>query len=169
MICKYITKFSVKRKLHFIFLFIYLVVSQPAYAQVSEFKITASDGAAVDAFGYSVSISGDYAVVGAFLDDDSGSSSGSAYIFKRVGESWAQEAKLLPADGAASDKFGRSVSISGDYAVVGAFFDSDNGIASGSAYVFKRTGASWAEEAKLLPSDGAISDVFGISVSISGD
>ena len=169
MICKYITKFSVKRKLHFIFLFIYLVVSQPAYAQVSEFKITASDGAAVDAFGYSVSISGDYAVVGAFLDDDSGSSSGSAYIFKRVGESWAQEAKLLPADGAASDKFGRSVSISGDYAVVGAFFDSDNGIASGSAYVFKRTGASWAQEAKLLPSDGAISDVFGISVSISGD
>ena len=169
MICKYITKFSVKRKLHFIFLFIYLVVSQPAYAQVSEFKITASDGAAVDAFGYSVSISGDYAVVGAFLDDDSGSSSGSAYIFKRVGESWAQEAKLLPADGAASDKFGRSVSISGDYAVVGAFFDSDNGIASGSAYVFKRTGASWAEEAKLFPSDGATSDVFGISVSISGD
>ncbi|MCH8304485.1 MAG: T9SS type A sorting domain-containing protein [Candidatus Marinimicrobia bacterium] len=169
MICKYITKFSVKRKLHFIFLFIYLVVSQPAYAQVSEFKITASDGAAVDAFGYSVSISGDYAVVGAFLDDDSGSSSGSAYIFKRVGESWAQEAKLLPADGAASDKFGRSVSISGDYAVVGAFFDSDNGIASGSAYVFKRTGASWAQEAKLLPSDGATSDVFGISVSISGD
>ena len=169
MICKYITKFSVKRKLHFIFLFIYLVVSQPAYAQVSEFKITASDGAAVDAFGYSVSISGDYAVVGAFLDDDSGSSSGSAYIFKRVGESWAQEAKLLPADGAASDKFGRSVSISGDYAVVGAFFDSDNGIASGSAYVFKRTGASWAQETKLLPSDGAAFDFFGKSVSISGD
>ena len=52
---------------------------------------------------------------------------------------------------------------------MGASGDDDNGSASGSAYVFKRTGASWAEEAKLLPSDGAISDVFGISVSISGD
>ncbi|MCH7887296.1 MAG: FG-GAP repeat protein, partial [Candidatus Marinimicrobia bacterium] len=146
-----------------------LSISQPAYAQISEFKITASDGAENDHFGESASISGDYAVVGARFDDDNGLSSGSAYVFKRSGTSWAQEAKLLPSDGAVEDRFGVSVSISGDYAVVGAKFDDDNGSKSGSAYVFKRAGASWTEEVKLLPSDGAAGDEFGKSVSISGD
>ena len=146
-----------------------LSIYQPAYAQISEFKLTASDNAAGDWFGISVSISGDYVAVGAYLDDDNGNESGSAYVFKRSGTSWAQEAKLLPADGAAGDHFGKSVSISGDYAVVGARNDDDNGNESGSAYVFKRIGTSWAQEAKLLPADGAEGDNFGQSVSISGD
>ncbi|MCH7495657.1 MAG: T9SS type A sorting domain-containing protein [Candidatus Marinimicrobia bacterium] len=146
-----------------------LAIFQPANAQISEFKITASDGAAVDLFGHSVSISGDYAVVGASGDDDNGTDAGSAYIFKRTGTSWVEEAKLLASDGAAGDWFGHSVSISGDYAVVGARRDDDNGTESGSAYVFKRTGTSWVQEAKLLPSDGAAGDRFGVSVSISGD
>ncbi|MCH7498230.1 MAG: hypothetical protein IH971_10315, partial [Candidatus Marinimicrobia bacterium] len=131
-----------------------------------EAKLLASDGFQGDYFGITVSISGDYAIVGAWGDDDNGSFSGSAYLFKRTGTSWAQEAKLLPSDGAAGDQFGFSVSISGDYAVVGAPFDDDNGTESGSAYVFKRTGTSWAQEAKLLPSDGAAGDWFG-AVSIS--
>ena len=108
--------------------FLYLAFPEPINAQINEFKITASDGADFDEFGYSVSISGDYAVVGAFADDDNGSSSGSAYIFKRTGTSWTQEAKLLPSDGAAGDEFGLFVSISGDYAVVGARLDDYNGI-----------------------------------------
>ncbi len=107
--------------------------------------------------------------MGAFRDDDNGSASGSTYLFKRTGTSWVQEAKLLPSDGAANDAFGISISISGDYAVVGARWDDDNGGASGSAYLFKRTGTIWAQEAKLLPSDGATGDWFGHSVSISGD
>ena len=144
-------------------------ISKPAYAQISEFKITASDGAAADFFGWSVSISGDYAVVGAFGDDDNGEEAGSAYIFKRNGTFWAQEAKLLPSDGEVIDRFGFSVSISGDYTIVGAPNDDDNGTLSGSAYVYKRTGTSWAQEAKLLPADGAAIDEFGWSVSISGD
>ena len=82
-----------------------LAIPQPAYAQISEFKITAGDAAADDLFGEVAAISGDYAVVGAFLDDDNGFNSGSAYIFKRTGISWTQEAKLLPSDGAASDWF----------------------------------------------------------------
>ena len=90
-------------------------------------------------------------------------------MFKRTGTTWAQEAKLLPSDGATGDDFGWSVSICGDYAVVGAQRDGNNGMWSGSAYVFKRTGTSWAQEAKLLPSDGAEFDKFGRSVSISGD
>ena len=140
-----------------------------AYAQLSEFKITAADGDALDSFGRSVSVSGDYIVVGAFTDGDNGLNSGSAYIFKRNGTSWTQEVKTLPSDGAAGDQFGNSVSISGDYAVMGARYDDDNGSSSGSAYVFKRTGPSWVQEAKLLSSDGAADDWFGFSVSISGD
>ena len=146
-----------------------LSISQPAYAQVSEFKITASDGADTDQFGFSVSIDSNYSVVGAYLDDDNGDNSGSAYIFKRSGTTWAQQAKLLPSDGAVSDFFGESVSISGDLAVIGAYLNDDNGDNSGSAYIFKRSGTTWAQHAKLLPSDGAESDQFGYSVSISGD
>ena len=144
-------------------------ISGPSSSQNSEFKITAADGAVGDFFGYSVSISGDYAVVGAIGDDDNGDESGSAYIFRRTGTSWAQEAKLFASDGAVNNFFGESVSISGDYAVVGAYLDDDNGDESGSAYIFKRTGTSWALDAKLLALDGAAFDNFGESVSISGD
>ena len=146
-----------------------MAISQPVYAQFDEFKIKAADGADFDEFGSSVSISGDYAVVGTHGDDDNGDGSGSAYVFKRNGTSWTQEAKLHASDGAAGDGFGKSVSIFGDYAIVGATCNSDNGGCSGSAYLFKRSGTSWVEEAKLLPSDGAAFDFFGSSVSISGD
>jgi len=129
-------------------------------------KLTASDGAASDWFGWSVSISGDYAIVGAFWDDDKGTDSGSAYIFKRDGTTWSQQDKLTASDGAVGDRFGWSVSISGDYAIVGAYLDDDKGSSSGSAYILKRDGTSWSEEAKLTASDGAGSDYFGYSVSI---
>ncbi len=136
-----------------------------------EAKLTASDGAAVDLFGVSVSISGDTAVVGARSDDDDGSNSGSAYVFVRdTNDMWSEQTKLTASDGAAGDQFGISVSISGDTAVIGAHFDDDNGTDSGSAYVFVRdTNDMWSEQTKLTASDGAAGDQFGISVSISGD
>jgi hypothetical protein len=129
-------------------------------------KLVASDGAAEDLFGWPVSISGDYAIVGAMGDDDI---KGSAYIFKREGTSWKQEAKLVALDGAAHDQFGWPVSISGDYTIIGADNDDDKGNCSGSAYIFKRDGTSWSQEAKLVASDGEEWDFFGNSVSISGD
>ena len=134
-----------------------------------EAKLTASDGQAGDRFGFSVSVDGDRAIVGADGDDDNGSNSGSAYIFRRFGTSWLEEAKLTASDGAAFDRFGFSVSLSGDRAIVGARVDDDNGSASGSAYIFRRFGTSWLEEAKLTASDGAAFDQFGFSVSLSGD
>jgi len=133
-------------------------LTKPAFAQLSESKITASDGAGNDRFGISVSVLGDYAIVGSYVDDDKGENSGSAYIFKLTGTTWAEEDKLLASDGTASDFFGYSVSISGDYAVVGSRQNDDNGSNSGSAYIFKRSGISWTEEAKLLPIDGAAND-----------
>ena len=79
---------------------------------------------------------GDVALVGAQNDDDNGTYSGSAYVYRWNGSNWVEEQKLLASDGAAGDWFGHSVSISGDVALVGAYADDDIGTNSGSAYVF---------------------------------
>ncbi|MDM8542978.1 choice-of-anchor D domain-containing protein [Desulfococcaceae bacterium HSG9] len=139
-------------------------------------KLTASDAAADDIFGFSVAVSGDTAVVGAQYDDDAGSGSGSAYVFERDNggaDNWGQVAKLTAADAAAGDNFGYSVAVSGDTAVVGANYDEDGGSASGSAYIFEK-GAGWTngsgnQTAKLTASDAAAADWFGHSVAVSGD
>ena len=142
-------------------------------------KLTASDGDERDYFGYSVSISGDTIVVGAFHDDDKGVSSGSAYVFVRYGSTWAtwnwEQQKLTADDGSDFDFFGISVAVSGDTIVVGAPGDDDKGGSCGSVYVFVRNDPSstlmypWVQQAKLTANDGAENDEFGYSVSISGD
>jgi len=134
-------------------------------------KLLASDAASGDNFGFSVSISGDKAIVGAFNNDDAGNRSGSAYIFERdSGGSWSEVAKLLASDAGDSADFGGSVSISGDRAIVGARFGEGASTRAGSAYIFERdSGGIWNEVAKLTASDGQIFDGFGDSVSISGD
>jgi hypothetical protein len=132
-------------------------------------KLIASDGVQGDTFGFSVSIDGDTAIIGAVEDDDNGDASGSAYIFTRSGTTWSEQAKLIASDGAEDDYFGKSVSIDDDTVIIGAEFDDDNGFGSGSAYIFMRSGTSWTEQAKLLASDGEEGDGFGWSVSIDGD
>jgi cyclophilin family peptidyl-prolyl cis-trans isomerase len=132
-------------------------------------KITAEDAQADDKFGFSVCINGDYAIVGAIKDDDSGDDAGAVYILHFDGENWLQQQKLLPSDGQAGNWFGYSVSIDGDYAAAGAIYDDENGANSGSAYIFKRYGQTWIEEAKLTASDAAPGDKFGYSVSVTGD
>ncbi len=136
---------------------------------VQEQKLLADDGAPGDGFGVSVSVSGDVALVGASGDDDNGTNSGSAYVLRWNGTAWVQEQKLLADDGAIGDWFGFSVSVSGDVALVSALQDDDNGFSSGSAYVFRWKGSAWVQEQKLLPEDGAGGDLFGSSVSVSGD
>ena len=134
-------------------------------------KLTASDGAATDSFGNSVALSGDTALVGA-LGGDVGAfaDQGSAYVFVRSGATWTQQQKLVASDGAYSDQFGVSVALSGDTALVGAPSDDVGANANqGSAYVFVRNGATWAEQQKLTASDGAADDLFGIAVTLSGD
>jgi len=79
-------------------------------------------------------------------------------------------AKLLASDAAAGDRFGISVAVSGDTAVIGAYNDDHaGGTNAGSAYVFVRSGGVWTQQAKLTASDAAEYDHFGISVSVSGD
>jgi hypothetical protein len=77
--------------------------------------------------------------------------------------------KLTGSDSVAYDFFGDSVAISGDYAIVGAAGDDDKGNASGSAYIFQRSGGSWTQVAKLTASDGLAGDYFGCSAAIAGD
>ena len=136
-----------------------------------ESKLTASDGETNDQFGYNVSISGDYAVIGAYTEDANGGQSGSAYIFERDGAGvWSEVQKLTASDGSSLDYFGFSVAISGETVVIGADYDDDNGSASGSAYVFERDGVGfWSETQKLIASDAAANERFGYSVSISGN
>ncbi len=132
-------------------------------------KLLANDGALGDQFGAAVAVDGDIAVIGARRDDDQGDSSGSAYVFVRSGGIWSEQAKLLASDGADLDQFGSTVAVSGTTAVVSAHRDDDQGDSSGSAYVFVRSDGIWSQQAKLLASDGAMGDVFGISVAVDGD
>jgi hypothetical protein len=143
--------------------------ASPALAEWGDLaKVIASDGGASDSFGYSVAICENIAVIGARADDDAGADSGSAYVFHFDGTSWSEQQKLLASDGAESDLFGRTLSVSGEVVAVGAYQDDDNGSQSGSAYVFHFDGSGWVEQAKLLASDGADIDQFGYSVAASG-
>ena len=96
-------------------------------------KLFADDASENRRFGYSVSISGDKAVIGG----DSISSAPAYSFVKNENGDWKQQAKFLTIDGDGFDRFGRTVSIDEDTAIIGAFFDNnDNGIDSGSAYIF---------------------------------
>jgi hypothetical protein len=145
-------------------------------------KVVASDGATDDTYGQSVSISGKYAIVGAYLEDEDASGgntmnrAGSAYILERDDNGdWSEVQKIVASDRTAEDKFGFSVSISGDYAVVGAtgedHDENGGGLAfdAGSAYVFERAGdGTWSEVQKIVASDRNAQDLFSYSLSISG-
>lgn len=138
---------------------------------------TPDDGQSNDIFGGAVDISGDYAIVGAHQATNTVSQQGCAYIFYRNNGVWTQQAKLVASDPGTDDNFGGSVSISGDYAVVGAFMDDINSGPPffinyenrGSAYVFVRNGSTWTQQAKITSTTGASNLGFGISVAIDGD
>ncbi|WP_437965323.1 FG-GAP repeat protein [Sorangium sp. So ce260] len=132
-------------------------------------ELLPSDGMPGDQFGAAVALSGDTALIGAPLSDRPGSESGAAYVFIRAGSTWSEQTKLVASDRMLGERFGTSVAISGDSALVGAMFDDDRGPYSGSAYVLIRTGGAWSEQAKLLALDGLTGDYFGSAVALSGD
>ena len=161
--------------------------SQQAY-------LKASNTGAGDAFGSSVSLSGDTLAVGARREDGSatgvnGSQSGSTltvlsgavYIFTRSGTTWSQQAYLKASNTGRGDRFGYSVSLSGDTLAVGAYYESSNATGvngsqsdnsatwSGAVYVFTRSGRTWSQQAYLKASNTGEYDAFGHSVSLSGD
>ncbi len=140
-------------------------------------KLTASDGAASDRLGWSVSISGDTVLSGANgdtigMNDDQGS----AYVFVKQVGGWAdttETAKLTATDGEAGDLLGCSAAITGDTVVLGAYGDAiGSNNQQGSVYVFVKPDGEWVnttQTAKLTASEGAELDWFGWSVSLSGE
>ena len=135
-------------------------------SQFEEQKFTASDGADGDRFGISVAIDGDTAFFGALLATVNGhSAQGAAYVFERSGETWSEVQKLVATDGAAFDRFGASVALEGDTAVIGAWGAAGQ---RGAAWVFTRSGGVWTQQARLDASDGATNDFLGQSVAVSG-
>jgi len=163
-----------------------LTWSQQAYVKASN-----TEGA--DFFGWSVGISGDTVVVGA-RDESSAATtingdgtnntaadSGAAYVFVRSGMSWSQQAYLKASNTDPTDRFGWSVSISGDAIVVGARQEDsaatgidgdsadDSAADSGAAYAFTRSGFTWTQRAYIKASDPAAADDFGRAIAISGD
>jgi FG-GAP repeat len=128
----------------------------------------ASDAAADDQFGLTVSVSGNTIVVGARLRDDRGHDAGAAYLFERSGGVWAEVAKLTASDAAPGDLFGRA-SLDGDTLIVSADLNDDRGRSAGKAYVYQRQRpGTWAEAAILHASDGAAGDELGITLALNG-
>ena len=125
-------------------------------------ELTASDGAE-DWFGFSVSVSGDTAVIGATGANDG---RGAAYAFVRSGGVWSQQQELTASDGAADDGLGNSVSVSGDTALLAAAWKSTE---QGAVYVFVRGGGVWSQQQEMTASDAVAYDYFGFSVSLNGD
>ena len=131
-------------------------------------KIMSSDIEANDQFGRSVSLSGDYTIVSAHLEDTGATSVGAAYVYKRDGTTWTQEFKFQASDKQDSDKFGKSVSISGNRVVVGAQLEDTGGSNAGAAYIFERSGTTWTEVKKITASGAGADDYFGQTVAIDG-
>lgn len=144
-------------------------------------KLVASDRASEDFFGHSVSISGTTAIIGAPREDEDSDglnsipNTGSVYVFELQSGNWTETAKLTVSERAEYDNFGYSLDIDNDKIIIGAekYGDTDiNGdffFWSGAAYIFELQSNIWTETAKLLASDRADGDYFGVSVGISGN
>ncbi|GMU34138.1 MAG: hypothetical protein HS101_08160 [Planctomycetia bacterium] len=140
------------------------VFTRSAGVWTQEMKLVASDATMGIAFGWSVAVDGDTAVVGAPMS----TGGGSAYFFVRSGGMWTQQQKLTADDGAAGDQFGMSVDVDGETVIVGAPGDDDGGSSAGSAYVFVRTAGVWTQRQKLVANDPSGDAEFG-EVGIRGN
>ncbi len=129
--------------------------------------MTPSDGIRGDLFGASVAIEGNTIIVGAIGSTEN--PAGAAYIYVRNGTTWTEQAKLVRSDAEMNEEFGSDVDIDGHTVIVGAMRDKVGANSlQGSAYVFSRTGSVWAEQAKLIATDGRTYELLGYSVAISG-
>lgn len=134
-------------------------------------KIIGSDTQPYDGFGFSVDVSGDRLIVGVPLKNTVGTFAGAAYIFERDGSgNWMEAAKLIASNAAAEDRFGWSVAISGDYALVGAIYEDTGHTNAGSVYIFQRDSiGNWAEIAQIQPGDITSVQQFGYSLDLDGE
>lgn len=138
-------------------------------------KLLASDAGAEDCFGSAVDIYGDDIVIGAWSNDEHSTASGAAYVFTKPLSGWVsttETAKLYASDASGADYLGFSVAISDGVIALGAKYDDDNGMNSGSVYVYEKPLAGWvnaSETAKLSASDGVANDYFGSTLDVDGE
>jgi hypothetical protein len=137
-------------------------------------KLTASDRADQDRFGYAVAIDADVIVVGADGENGPGTDQGAAYVFtKDEGglDNWGEAAKLVSGEPDDVNQFGYHVAVDGGYALVGSPREDGSGADRGAAYVYHRdmggVGA-WGLVKKLVPSSPSDDSWFGNSVAIDG-
>lgn len=135
--------------------------------------LRASNPSNGDQFGYSVSISGDTVVVGAYLEDTNAANSGAVYVYTRTLDTWSFQTMIKASNPGSNDNFGFSLSLDSDTLLVGAQREDgdDTSISNdyGAAYVFVGSGSSWSEQAILSADNFGMGDNFGYSVSLSGD
>lgn len=134
------------------------IINRSGSTWTQQAKLFPADGAIFDAFGWHVTMDGDTALLGAAFDDNGGFENGVVYVFICSGSAWVQQAKLTPSDSGILDWFGWTVSLRGDTAIITSHGDTDSGLGWGSAYVFKRSGSTWMQQAKLTPTDSTIFD-----------
>ena len=141
---------------------VYVYERVKGWTQMATFK--PADIENNDRFGYSVDISGNTLIAGTPFHDEE---KGAVYVYKRDGNQWKQEAKLVADDAGVKNRFGWDCAISENTIVVGAPLAAAPARLSGAAYVFKRQGDAWAQIAKVTPEDGDGGDSFGVSVDVS--
>ena len=132
-------------------------------------RLTASDGTLDDRFGWAVAVSGDVLFIGAHGNDEVGVQSGAAYMFQREGDLWVERQKLVPSDPQDLARFGYSLDVQGDWALVGCPFFAEAGTNVGAVYTYRLTGGVWTEMQKLTASDGQLDDLFGEQVALDGN
>lgn len=155
--------------------------------------LSASNAGAGDRFGRAVAISGETIAIGAYgeasnavgvggnQNDNSAPNSGAVYVFTRAANVWSQQAYIKASNTQATDFFGIAISLSNNTLAVTAYNEDSNAtgvggnqgnnsaLDAGAAYVFTRTGTVWSQQAYLKASNAEGMDLFGASVSLSGD
>ena len=128
-----------------------------------------SDAEAGDRFGTTLAMSGDYLVTGAPRKDGIGRNSGAAYIFRRQGTEWIEQAKIVSPEETPGDYFGISVAIDDGTVLVGSHRSNEPKADGGSVFVYERNGEIWNHTAKLTAPDGSNFAYFGFSIGIDAD
>ena len=149
----------------------YIFTRSPAGVWTQQARLVATGGQADDGFGVAVDLQGDTAVVGAYYASTGDQyEHGAAYVFSRSGSAWTQQQELQPDDPAAEARFGVSVALQDNTALVGAYgarIGENRG--QGAVYVFARSGSAWTQTQKLADAGGDVDDSFGVSIALHGD
>lgn len=119
--------------------------------------------------GENLALQGDRLAVGSSWDAQDQYQSGAVRVYERVGSTWSQVVKLKGTNVAYNRNLGRSIALDGDTIVAGASYECCATSPAGNAYVFRRVGGTWTQEAMLSGVGTGASDAFGHAVAIDGD